>query len=83
MSRVSVRISRGTREKLARFVRLRGLSTSAVVEQALLAFIEDCEMLMPPPPLLLSADAFDRVMKMLWNPPQPTRALRSLMRGGA
>lgn len=81
MSRITVTISLSTRQKLFRFARARGLSASAVVEKSLLAFIEGFERMRVPSQIVLSAKAFDRLTRLLRNPPKPTRALRELMRG--
>jgi uncharacterized protein (DUF1778 family) len=84
-SQISATVSAATKEKLDRFTESYGLKKNFVVEQALLFFMESRRELpdeaLIPTRLVLDDDAFDRVVKLLENPPAPTAALRDLMRG--
>jgi uncharacterized protein (DUF1778 family) len=84
-SQISATVSAATKEKLDRFTESRGLRKNYVVEQALLYFM-DARSELPdealiPVRLLLEDKAFDRVVELLGRAPEPTSALRELMRG--
>lgn len=84
-SQISATVSAATKEKLDRFSERYGLKKNFVVEQALLYFIEARRELpdeaLIPTRLVLDEEAFERVVKLLESPPEPTAALRELMRG--
>lgn len=83
-SQISATISEATKEKLDRFAESHGLKKNFVVEQALLYFMEARRELpdeaLVPARLVLDDRAFDRLAALLTRPPEPTRALRELMR---
>ena len=83
-AQISATVSAATKEKLERFTESHGLKKNFVVEQALLYFMEARQELpeeaLIPTRLVLEDDAFDRVVKLLENPPAPTVALRELLR---
>lgn len=84
-SQISATISEATKEKLDRFTESHGLRKNYVVEQALLFFMEARRELpdeaLIPVRLVLEASEFDGLVDLLGNPPEPTNALRELMRG--
>ena len=84
-SQISATISRATKEKLDRFTDSHGLKKNFVVEQALLYFMEARRGLpdeaLVPTRLVIEDRAFDRLVGLVENPPEPTAALRELMRG--
>ena len=84
-SQISATVSTATKEKLDRFTESHGLKKNYVVEQALLYFMEARRELpdeaLVPARLVLEDKVFDRVIDQLDRPPQPTDALRELMRG--
>ena len=84
-SQISATVSAATKEKLDRFTESHGLKKNFVVEQALLYFMEARRELpdeaLIPTRLVLDGDTFERVVKLLEEPPAPTAALRGLMRG--
>ena len=83
-SQVSATISAATKEKLDRFTESHGLKKNFVVEQALLYFMEARRELpdeaLIPTRIVLSDEAFDRVVTSMEQPAKPTAALRELMR---
>jgi len=83
-SQISATVSAATKDKLDRFAESQGLKKNFVVEQALLFFMQarrelPDEALVPTRIVLENAD-FDRVARMLDEPPAPTKELRELMR---
>jgi uncharacterized protein (DUF1778 family) len=84
-SQISATISDATKEKLDRFTESHGLKKNFVVEQALLYFMEARKELPEeafiPTRLILEDADFDRIVALLESPPEPTEALRELMRG--
>lgn len=86
-SQISAIISATTKEKLDRFTKSHGLKKNFVVEQALLYFIEARRELPEeafiPTRIVLDADTFDKVAALAAHPPEPSDALRRLMRGSA
>lgn len=84
-SQISASISEATKEKLDRFTEGHGLKKNFVVEQALLYFMEARRELpdeaLIPTRLMLEDTAFDRLVTLIEKPPEPTEALRELMRG--
>ncbi len=83
-SQISATISAATKDKLDRFTESRGLKKNFVVEQALLFFMaarrELPDEAFVPARIVLDDDGFDRVVRMLEEPPAPTEELRELMR---
>ena len=84
-SQISASISEATKEKLDRFTEGHGLKKNFVVEQALLYFMEARRELpdeaLIPTRLMLEDTAYDRLVTLIEKPPEPTEALRELMRG--
>jgi uncharacterized protein (DUF1778 family) len=84
-AQISATISEATKEKLDRFTESHGLKKNFVVEQALLYFMEARRVLpdeaLIPARLMVEDKAFDRLIDLLESPPEPTEALRELMRG--
>jgi uncharacterized protein (DUF1778 family) len=84
-SQISATISEATKEKLDRFTESHGLKKNFVVEQALLYFMEARRELpdeaLIPTRLMVDDKTFDRLIELLESPPEPTGALRELMRG--
>lgn len=83
-AQISATISEATKERLDRFAESHGLQKNVVVEQALLYFLEAQHSLpdeaLVPTRLVVENKAFDRLAKLVSNPPAPTQALRELMR---
>lgn len=80
---LSALISPATAEKLARFTASQASDRNAVVEQALLAFMQaygehpaEADV---PTRLVIATEAYDRIIELIENPPPPTKALRALM----
>jgi uncharacterized protein (DUF1778 family) len=84
-SQISATISEATKGMLDRFTESHGLKKNYVVEQALLYFMEARKALpdeaFVPTRLVVEDAAFDRIASRVRNPPDPTQALRELMRG--
>ncbi len=82
-SQISATISAATKDKLDRFTESQGLKKNFVVEQALLFFMEARRELpdeaLVPARIVLEDEVFDRVVRMLDEPPAPTEELRELM----
>jgi uncharacterized protein (DUF1778 family) len=84
-SQISATVSVATKEKLDRFTESHGLKKNFVVEQALLYFMEAWRELpdeaLVPARLVVQDKMFDRIVDLIESPPEPTEALRALMRG--
>lgn len=84
-SQISATVSETTKEKLDRFTAAHGLKKNFVVEQALLYFMEARRELPDeafiPARIVVSDDDFDALVELIERPPEPTAALRELMRG--
>ena len=84
-AQISATVSEATKEKLDRFTESHGLKKNFVVEQALLYFMEARRELpdeaLVPARLVIEEKAFDRIVELVTSPPEPTPALRELMRG--
>ena len=84
-SQISATISKATKERLDRFTESHGLKKNFVVEQALLYFMEARRELpeeaLIPTRLVVDDETFERIVKLIESPPEPTDALRELMRG--
>ncbi len=84
-SQISATISASTKERLDRFTEGHGLKKNYVVEQALLYFMEARRSLPEeafiPTRIVVESKSFDRLVKLIESPPEPTEALRELMRG--
>lgn len=84
-TQISATISTATKERFDQFTENRGLKKNFVVEQALIFFM-DARREWPdeafiPSRIVLDEASFDRLVEATSNPPQPTDALRELMRG--
>jgi hypothetical protein len=83
-TRITVTISRQTKDELDRFAGRHGLDHDLLVEQALLCFMQARDDLPHeaciPTRIVLDDDAFDRVATRLTEPAPPTDALRELLR---
>jgi len=83
-SQISATISTATEEKLDRFTESQGLEKSFVVEQALLFSMEARRDLpneaFVPARIVLEDESFDRIVRTLAEPPEPTEELRGLTR---
>lgn len=84
-SQISATISASTKERLDRFTEGHGLKKNYVVEQALLYFMEARRSLPEeafiPTRIVVESKSFDRLVKLIESPSEPTDALRELMRG--
>lgn len=82
---ISAHVSEGTKAKLDRLSRARGLRKAFVLEQALLYHFRALEELPEeaflPPRLVLSRNSFDKIIEFVNNPPYPTEAMQELMDG--
>ncbi len=80
---ISAHVSEGTKTKLDRLTRARGLRKTFVLEQALQYYFRDLEELPEdaflPPRLVLSNESFQDVVDMIEHPPPPTAAMLELM----
>lgn len=83
-AQISATVSAETKEKLDVFTERHGLKKNFVVEQALLFFMEARRSLpdeaLIPTRLVLSEAAFDALAASLDAPPEPSPALRELLR---
>lgn len=83
LPQISAHVSEGTKNKLDHLTRERGLRKAYVMEQALLYYFRALEELpgeaLLPARLVLSTDAFQRVLNTIDNPPPPTPAMLELM----
>lgn len=81
---ITAYISKGTKARLDKLMRARGLRKGFVLEQALQYYFRSLEELPEeiflPPRLVLSQEAFGRVLDMINNPAEPTQAMLELMR---
>lgn len=82
-SQISAYISAGTKSKLDRLSRARGLRKAFVLEQALQYYFRSLEELPEevflPPRLVVSQETFEQVLDMVENPSGPTQAMLELM----
>ncbi|MFH2010952.1 MAG: DUF1778 domain-containing protein [bacterium] len=83
-TQISAMVSAATKEKLDRFTESHGLKKNFVVEQALLYFMQARRELpdeaLVPARLAVDDNMFDRIVELIENPPEPTEALRKVMR---
>ncbi len=83
-AQISATISEATKEQLDRFTESQGLKKNFVVEQALLFFMQARQELpdeaLIPTRIVLDDERFDRLVDQLEAEPEPTDALRELMR---
>lgn len=86
-TRISAFIAQDVKKDLERYVRARGLKKGYVIEQALRhhlqALKEIPEEYIVPPSLVVTNESFSAILKKAKNLPNPTSALRKLMRGGS
>lgn len=82
-SQISATISAATKDRFDRFAESHGLKKNFVVEQALLYFMEARRELpdeaIIPARLLIDDREFDRLARLVTDPPEPTDALRELL----
>jgi len=85
LPQISAHVSEGTRWKLDRLSKTRGMRKAFVLEQALLYHFRALEELLEeaflPPRLLLSQNSFNKLVELVDNPPYPTKAMQELMDG--
>ncbi|EFK08451.1 conserved hypothetical protein [delta proteobacterium NaphS2] len=85
LPQISAHVSEGTKGKLDRLSKMRGMRKAFVLEQALLYHFRALEELPEeaflPPRLVLSQDSFEKVVEWVENPPSPTKAMQELMDG--
>ena len=83
-TQVSATISATTKDKLDRFTDELGLKKNFVVEQALLLFMtarrELPDEAFIPARIVLDDEGFDALVSRLESPPEPSDALRGLLR---
>ncbi len=83
-AQISATISETTKEQLDRFTESQGLKKNFVVEQALLFFMQARRELpdeaLIPTRVVLDDAGFDRLVEQIAAEPEPTDALRELMR---
>lgn len=86
-TQISAFISKIVKARLEKLVRARGLKKGFVIERALehhlQALQEIPEEFIIPPTLVVTPESFNKLLKQLKSPPQPTAALRRLMQGDA
>jgi len=82
---ISAFISDETKEKVERFAEEHGVKKAALIEQALLhylqAYYEMPRDIVIPPRLKLSEKSFVKVVKLIKSPRKPTKAMRKLAAG--
>jgi uncharacterized protein (DUF1778 family) len=82
LPQISAHVSEGTKWKLDRVAKMRGMRKAFVLEQALLYHFRALEELPEeaflPPRLVLFQDSFEKVVEWLENPPYPTKAMQEL-----
>lgn len=85
LPRISAHVSEGTKWKLDRVSKMRGMRKAFVLEQALpyhfRALEELPEEAFLPPRLVISQESFAKVAEWVENPPYPTAAMQDLMDG--
>jgi len=83
--RISVRVSKETKERVRRYVRVRGVKAGVLVEQALLHHFQALRELpadiVIPPRLVASDSSFDDVIRLINRPRKPTGVMRALVAG--
>lgn len=87
VTQISAFISATTRDRLERYTEAHGLKKGAVIEAALLHHLQALDELpadvVVPARIVLTPDAFARVVDAVVAPPPPTDAMTSLMSGQA
>jgi uncharacterized protein (DUF1778 family) len=82
---ISAFISDATKQELERFAEAHGLKKGHVIEDALLHHLQALKELpidiVVPARILVSAEAFRRIVDRLERPRRPTAAMRGLMKG--
>lgn len=85
LPQISAHVSEGTKWKLDRVSKMRGMRKAFVLEQALLYHFRALEELPEeaflPPRLVVSQESFEKVVEWVENPPFPTMAMQELMDG--
>lgn len=84
-TQISAYISDATKDLVERYAETHGVKKGRLVEEALLHHLRalrelPADMIIPPR-LMLSAESFRRVGKLVTHPRTPTKALRQLMAG--
>jgi hypothetical protein len=84
-SQISAFISDETKEKLERYAEEHGMKKGALVEQALLHYLQALHELprdiFIPPRIKLSVASFAKVARLARKPRKPTKAMRKLLAG--
>lgn len=82
---ISAYVSRRTSERLDMFARETGIKKARLIEDAIVKHLDALESLPAdafiPTRIVLTPESWDRLMERLDAPPNPTPALRKLMRG--
>lgn len=82
---ISAYVSRHTKDMLDEFARESGLKKGYVIEDALEEYITAAKGLPAeaqiPTRLVVDEESWQRIQEMLQNPPEPTQALRDLLKG--
>ena len=85
LPQISAHVSEGTKWKLDRLSKTRGMRKAFVLEQALLYHFRALEELPEeaflPQRLVLSQNSFNKILEFVDNPPYPTKAMQELMDG--
>lgn len=85
MTQVSGYISNETKANMEYYSATYGIKKGFLIETALNHYLqvlrEIPEEFIVPTKIVLSADSFAKVLEMIENPPEPTDALKELMRG--
>jgi len=84
-TQISAYISDATKDLVERYAETHGVKKGRLVEEALLHHLRALRELpadvIIPPRLMLSAESFRRIGKLVAHPRTPTKALRQLMAG--
>ncbi|MBA4370845.1 MAG: hypothetical protein C0418_04625 [Coriobacteriaceae bacterium] len=82
---ISAYVSKTTKARLDEFARESGLKKGYIIEQAIGEFLSTAEVVPPemqiPTRIVLTNESFDQVLDMINNPPEPTEALKALLKG--
>lgn len=84
-TQISAYISQATKEQVERYADAHGVKKGHLVEEALLHHLQALRELpadiVIPPRIVLTAQSFETVSKLVKKPRRPTKALRDLMAG--
>jgi hypothetical protein len=82
---ISAYIAREVNERLDLYVRETGIKKARVIEDAISEHLDTLEFLpadaIIPTSITLTPESWDRLMERMETPPNPTPALRRLMKG--